>query len=279
MTKKQHIIKEIKSWAFLIIIVFVIKSTIFAGYIVPTGSMENTIMTGDFLIGNQLAYNIHTPDRIGIPWTKFGIDIPHLRLKGMGKVSTGDIVIFRFPLDHSTFYVKRCIAQSGQKIKIIDKEIFIDDEKFTNSNKSIFTRKNSYTNQQKNQGIFPIGNGNEDNYSEITIPSKGDTLFFSNINYSILKNVVELDRNQISVENNQIKINNEFTNYYVVQNNLYFMMGDNRDNSYDSRFWGFVSEDLIIGKPLFVLASYNKKIPFYRILEKFRWKRTGKIIS
>jgi len=268
--KKEKIIKEIKSWTFLILIAFVIKSSIFAAYYVPTGSMENTIMTGDFLIGYNFCYNIHTPDRINIPFTRKGFEIPRLQGRGLENIDQGDIVIFRAPCDRAVNYVKRCVGLPGQNMKIINKKIYVDEMEFNNAENTRFARSKVYGNNLVNRGIFPYGNGNEDNYHNIYIPAKGDTLFFDKHNFELIKNVAELSGDEIS-ENNSKK-------YYIAKQNYYFMMGDNRDESYDSRFWGFVPENMVVGKPAIILSSFDFQQKGWNLLNRIRWSRVGKLL-
>ena len=78
-SKLSKILEEIRSLFILIVIVLTLKVTIFELYIVPTGSMENTIMTGDFLAGNRFVYGMRTPEWIGIPYTDYGFYIPSLK--------------------------------------------------------------------------------------------------------------------------------------------------------------------------------------------------------
>ncbi|MCF7886186.1 MAG: S26 family signal peptidase, partial [Candidatus Marinimicrobia bacterium] len=78
--KESKVWREVKSWILIILIALGLKSTIIASYMVPTGSMENTIMTGDFLIGNKFLFGARTPDWIGIPYTRIGFNIPSFRL-------------------------------------------------------------------------------------------------------------------------------------------------------------------------------------------------------
>ena len=89
---------EIKSLAILVIIILTIKVTIFEMYIVPTGSMENTIMTGDFLVGNRFVYGMNTPDRIGI--MDASINVPSLKFPSFKEPKRGDVIIFKFPRDN-----------------------------------------------------------------------------------------------------------------------------------------------------------------------------------
>ena len=76
--KESKIYKEVRSLTILVMIAFLLKATLVEAYIVPTGSMENTIMTGDFLIGNRFVYGMRTPDWFGIPYTDIGFDLPYI---------------------------------------------------------------------------------------------------------------------------------------------------------------------------------------------------------
>ena len=80
---KKHILAEAMAIFFIILSVLLIKVTILEAYIVPTGSMENTIMTGDFLIGSRFVYGMRTPDWLGIPYTDIGFFIPYYKFPGL----------------------------------------------------------------------------------------------------------------------------------------------------------------------------------------------------
>ena len=114
----RKIIREVRSLATLVLIVFLLKVTIVEAYIVPTGSMEDTIMTGDFLIGSRFTYGMRTPDWIGIPYTDKGFDISYIRFPKFKEPKQGDIIIFKYPRDRYYKYVKRCIAEPGDSVKI-----------------------------------------------------------------------------------------------------------------------------------------------------------------
>ena len=109
-------VTELKSLFLLIIIILTIKVTIFEMYIVPTGSMENTIMTGDFLVGNRFVYGMRSPDRIGI--MDFSINLPSLKFPSFKEPKRGDVIIFKFPRDTRQKYVKRCVAGPGDILEI-----------------------------------------------------------------------------------------------------------------------------------------------------------------
>ena len=124
-SKLSKIIHEIRSLVILVIIVLTLKVTIFELYIVPTGSMENTIMTGDFLAGNRFVYGMRTPDWIGIPYTDVGFDVPSMKFPAFQEPKRGDVIIFKIPRDVKQKYVKRCVAEPGDTLEIRNKVIFI----------------------------------------------------------------------------------------------------------------------------------------------------------
>ena len=91
------------------------------------------------------------------------------------------------------------------------------------------------------------------------------------INLSFYKKIIQdYERNNLELKDDSIFINDQFTDRYIIKMNYYFMMGDNRHNSSDSRFWGFVPEDHIVGKAVYILMSVNKAESFPN---KIRWNR------
>ncbi|MBO8131973.1 MAG: signal peptidase I [Candidatus Marinimicrobia bacterium] len=279
LSRKEKIKQEIKSWIIIILIAVGLKATVIEAYQVPTGSMENTILVGDFLLGNKFIYGPCTPRWIGIPWTRIGFGIPWIRLPKFRKPKQNDVVIFKFPKDTYYNYVKRCVAGPGQTIEIRDKVIYVDGKRFKNAPNAKFISNFIYPKGWNEPGIFPKGAGNKDNYGPVYVPAKGDTLWFGIHNTDIIRNVVELAHHKFELRNGKMYIDGKYQDYYVVEQDHYFMIGDNRDNSYDSRYWGFVPYELITGKALLVYFSWDKNIPFFKLLKKFRWTRIGKIIS
>ena len=405
-------IQEIKGLIVLIIAAFTIKTCLIEVYVVPTGSMEKTILIGDMLVGNKWIFGMKTPTWIGVPYTRYGFDIPWFRLPAFRNVKTGDVTIFEFPRDPFQKYVKRCIGLPGDNIYVTNGEIYVNEEimpfpeegqyikklpnnsnvldkqmtwnseylysKFKaephddkNSN-YIFDNDESYV-DRNNNGKWDYGN--LDNISEFTVPYKAEDyddlnkndkydigeqfedlnnngvwddsykIDLSNIyDWDSTLNLLLLDGNELTIdgwtltlidpenisrlrglikykiiglfsgssrqskqklmirqaneqrdyadkliaENNKNKIINPWDsritekfsineNYmydnllingkkvndigiYDVKHNYYFLMGDNRDNSYDSRFWGFVPDYNILGIPVYSLiniANFN----------------------
>ena len=119
--------KSVSNFLILVVVAFLIKTTILEIYVVPTGSMLDTIEEKDVIIGNKFIYGLRTPNWLGIPFTRWGSYTPSTRLPAFKEVKNGDIVIFEFPNDDYVKYVKRCIGLPGQFVKIENGEISIGE--------------------------------------------------------------------------------------------------------------------------------------------------------
>ncbi|MEO8132265.1 MAG: signal peptidase I [Bryobacteraceae bacterium] len=194
----------ISEWTVTILLLLFGTSTLLQAFVVPTGSMENTVLIGDHLIVDKLAYA--PPGRFSkylLPYTQ---------------VKRGDVIVFRYPLDISQNYVKRAIGIPGDRIHIVDKQVFVNGKPEVEPYKLLMQdQSSSYLNN------FPQVN------PDIQIYPRGLEM--------LRDNVVQGD--------------------LVVPPGFYFAMGDNRDNSADSRFWGLVPRENIIGKPVFIFWSYD----------------------
>jgi signal peptidase I len=209
------------------VFVFFVMTYVVQAFQIPTGSMEPTLLVGDFLLVNKFVYA--RPAN--------GLESFIMPSK---KLERKDIVVFKWPRDLSKDYVKRVIALEGEKVEIKDKEVFVNGlplaEKYkVHSDTQIFQKGNFY---QYDDVI-------RDNYGPVVVPP-----------------------------------------------GHVFVMGDNRDNSYDSRYWSFLPTSYIKGRPWLVYFSYDAEKDaylkndlddrfkkFFRFIFKARWKRILMVIS
>ncbi len=274
-SSSSRFLLELRAFGIIILIALGLRATVVEAYIVPTGSMEKTIMVGDFLIGNKFVYGMRTPDWLGIPYTNLGFDIPWVRFPAFRQPESGDVVIFKYPHDTKDKYVKRLIGGPGQTVEIREREILVDGELFFTPEHIQFLDNGPQVESYIDPNIWPRSNGNKDYYGLIRVPAKGDTLSAAD-DPNILWYVAIMDGHDTRLDGNRIIIDDQPVSYYVVEQDYYFMMGDNRDQSFDSRFWGFVPQEYILGEALFVYFSLDlKRFPF---ITWDRLQRIGTII-
>ena len=202
MKKKRNYKEEIRVLIVLIIVAFTVKTSVAEIYVVPTGSMEDTIMIGDMLFGNKFIYGMKTPTWLGIPYTRIGFDIPWTRFPKFKEVENGDIVIFEYPRDPFQKYVKRCIGIPRGSIKLERGDIYINDEKMKFPDSGNKTRR--YINPLDEQyGMYSqfreIGQ-NQNNIKSFQVPYKGMEVDLKNVdNWESIINLLVLDQANIQI--------------------------------------------------------------------------------
>lgn len=236
----------VHEWSLNILILLFGTTTLVQAFIVPTPSMDTTVMVGDHMLVDKLAY---------APASSFSrMFLPYADPK------RGDIIVFRYPVDIRQNYVKRVIGVPGDRIKIVGKQVSVNGK----------VLQEPYT-----QHIFPDIQAYRDDF-----PTDAPRALYARMN----DGQVMLDRAEKMlkhVENGEL----------VVPPDSYFAMGDNRDNSLDSRYWGFVPRENIIGKPAIIFWSYDAPTEdlvgyttnhFIDLAKNFftktRWKRTFKLV-
>ena len=254
---------------------------------VPTGSMEQTLLVGDFILVNKFEYGFRTPRTI--PLT--GVRIPHVKfLPGYHSVARGDVVVFEFPgandvLQHPSVvhYVKRCIGLPGDTMRIHSKLVYVNGSLV---NPVSTTQFGSIMREQSEiePGIFPKGLPfNRDFWGPIVVPKKGMNVEITTENLDQWRLFIEREGHSIRfTTDGSIEIDGKLTASYTVDQDYYFMLGDNRDRSDDSRYWGFVPEKNIIGKAMMIYWSWDTFIPITKplaLIDSIRWERILSIIQ
>jgi signal peptidase I len=268
--------------ALTVFVAFFLKVFIVEAFRIPTGSMENTLLAGDFLLVNKFIYGAKTPRYI--PFTD--IALPYLTLPAFTKPRSGDIVIFEYPgskHNHEIVnYVKRCVAGPGDTLLIVNKTVFVNSRQLAVPPTARITSGRSLPKEFNDARVFPEGAGfNEDNYGPLVVPGKGLTITLNPLAAKQWKDVIEGEGHSLEVSGDDIVIDGSPAASYTMAKDYYFMMGDNRDNSLDSRFWGVVPEDLIIGKALMIYWS-REDSPHsdngHSFLSSVRWGRLGMLV-
>lgn len=402
---KNAAVRTIMSWVDAIVYALILVYFVFAyvgqNYEIPSSSLEKTLLVGDYLWVNKMAYGprvpmtpVHFPlvqNTLPIVNTKSYLENPqwkYHRLKGLGKVETGDIVVFNFPagdtvalkmqnpdyytlikyfgrdavntykekfgeviyrpVDRRENYVKRAVGLPGEWLSIKDGEIYINDSlqkmpenaqfNFYFQAKHPLTERiweelgiavddrnevgitsddieslrtlgftvnadgsvppiyvsplshamyENLLNQPSigrvmkmpapsGEFLFPdliSNNWTRSDYGPVWIPRKGATLHITPENWPMYERVIRNYEGHTDsyVKDGKVYVDGKETQYYTFAMDYYFMMGDNRDNSLDSRYWGFVPEDHIVGKPMKVLISFDKDKGLFN--GGIRWNR------
>ena len=249
---------------------------------IPTSSMANTLYPGDFIIVNIAAYKFSTPRQIPI----LGLSIPSLNIFNTGEPEINDLIVFKFPeinsgdaVFNTSNIVKRIVALPGDTLQIINKKIFVNGKEI----KLPETVRRSFNiiklAGEEDEGIFYSGTGwNSDNYGPVRVPAVGDTLNISTDNIDVWKRLIvyEYEEKVVRKEGSVITIAGKPVRNYVVKKNHYFVIGDNFNNSRDSRYFGFVNEDMILGKAMFIYLSIDNAKSGNGFFSGIRWNRIFK---
>jgi signal peptidase I len=178
-------------------------------------------------------------------------------------------------------YIKRCIAGPGQSLEIIEKDVFVDGVQFDLPEHGRASKLNVYDDEYTERNIFPPGIGNRDYFGPLHIPAAGDTLVFSEVDLNHAVNVISLEGHEVTPGiSGQLKVDGESVDSYICEQNHFFMMGDNRDNSHDSRYWGLVPESNIIGEAIVTYLSWEQTEPnLLKRIFKIRPSRMFRLID
>jgi signal peptidase I len=214
-----------KSFQIAILLFLFVRAFFVEAFKIPSGSMERTLLVGDFLLVNKLVYGAE------VPFT--GKHLPAIR-----KPERGDVIVFQWPEDPSKNFVKRLVGITGDTLAMRDGILYLNG----------VPQREGYV-----------------SHTEPDIDPSGDEFRWQR-NY--LVRTAEASLGYHPSRNNWGPL--------IVPGGRYFVLGDNRDNSLDSRYWGFVPDSLVRGRPMFVYYSYAPDTAHrFAWLTQIRWQRLG----
>ena len=250
---ENPIIENARSLFPVIAIVFVLRSFMYEPFQIPSGSMMPTLLIGDFILVEKFSYGVKEP-----VWQN--------KLIPVGEPKRGDVAVFKYPEDPRVDFIKRVVGLPGDHIVYKDKRLYL---------------------------IPACEEAECGNYKEVDITFEGDQYFkdengdmgvyfekLGDVSHQILINPMRRDHTGYYYQQSDVKT---YEYEWIVPQGHYFMMGDNRDNSKDSRYWGFVPEKNLVGKAVAKWISFE----FYRsedgflptwVPSKVRFDRIGAII-
>lgn len=231
------LISSLQSLMGTVVIAIFVITFIVQAFQIPSESMENTLLVGDYLLVNKLCYGGRGLGDHLMPYQK---------------IERGDVIVFHYPVDPQQHFVKRVIGMPGDRLRMVNKTVFINgkplDEPYV-------------------RFIEPPNNLFRDNFPRTDIPAYG------------LEGKWWLEMRKL-VEDGQL----------IIPSGHYFVMGDNRDNSQDSRYWGFVPRENIIGRPLLIYWSvkntqdpppgtaYRFAYAVTHVFQNTRWNRALRLV-
>lgn len=223
--RKQHIAKPStlieysRSFFPILLVVLLLRSFLVEPFRIPSGSEKPDLLIGDFIIANKFAYGIRLP-------------VFHRKVIAIGEPKRGDVVVFLWPRDRSTYFIKRMIGLPGDFITYKNKVLTINGQV---SAQKLIGERIDHDGMAKEWPVLL----NQENLSGV-----------EHLIYTRPDQIAE----DFSVQ---------------VPSGKYFVMGDNRDSSYDSRYWGFVSENELVGKAILIFFSWDNT------QHRVRWERIG----
>lgn len=205
---KENVAVEFSRFLFpVVFIVLIVRSFIVEPFQIPSESMLPTLEKGDFILVNRFAYGLRMP-------------VFNTKLLDLGSPQRGDVFVFRYPEDPKLDYIKRVVGLPGDRIKYMNKQVYINDQPVNYSMQGIYTKQ-----PDKHEYVENLGN----------------------VTHNILLKDNAFSSLPFLPENQEI----------VVPAQHYFAMGDNRDNSSDSRVWGFVPDENLKGRAFFIWFSWD----------------------
>jgi len=256
-----------------------LKTFVIEAFIIPTPSMEKSLLVGDCVLVNKFIYGVRTPRHVPFMNAEF----PFLKLPGLTTPGRGDVVVFDFPgkrdevrASISNRFIKRCVAVGGDTVRIVGGLLSVNGTVFAAQSEVMEGSRIG----EPNARMFPGGSKyTPDNYGPVVVPKKGDVIPLATTNIPLWKVLIEREGHGVDVRaDGMILVDGRSCREYRIERDYVFVLGDNRDNSLDSRFWGYLPADNIIGKAMIVYWSSDDQVDD-KGPGSVRWSRIGTIIQ
>jgi signal peptidase I len=206
----------------VILAVFLLRSFLFEPFKIPTGSMIPTLLVGDLILVNKFHYGVRLP-------------VINKKILSNHDPKRGDVMVFRYPLDTNVDYIKRVVGVPGDEIRYSNQRLYLNGELLsTTALPDIYDDDSRRYAKQFSEKLGEVDH-------RILVDVDRPSFFPANSNFPFAENC------RYSAEGMTCK----------VPPGHYFMMGDNRDNSQDSRYWGFVPDENIVGRAFFVWMNFG----------------------
>lgn len=250
--KPKSVFREYaESIIFAVVLAIVLRQFVVQAFKIPSGSMEETLLVGDHILVNKFLYHFTDPKRF-------------------------DIIVFKYPWEEDRDFIKRVVGLPGDRVQVRDRQIYVNDRPV----------------QEPYAQYMPL-RLRDNNFGPLVVPKKGDVIEIRDDQRLYLNHEPVPIPSGPHYPRDHGAAMTGFEVFYgplfppgttleqpsgqhTVQDDYYFTLGDNRDNSKDSRYWGFVRYSRIKGKAFFIYWSWNRNGNFARHI---RWERLGRLLQ
>jgi signal peptidase I len=285
--KTANIALDIFNYSALLLFTYILlRVFVFSGFSIPTDSMMPAIVPGDYILVNKTAYGARLFNYFDVFEDK---EVKIRRTPGFSRIKRNDVVVFHIPypntwnkmeMDMLKYFIKRCIGISGDTLQIVDGMYVVNSDTAKYGNIASQRMLSLTSPEMLPEGVyhsFPFDstlNWTIKDFGVLYIPRKGDQIELDRTNILLYKKLIEWEKGySLTLENDSLWDNGNHLPNYIFMHNYYFMGGDKVENSQDSRYWGLVPDEFIVGRATLIWNSRD------RYSRKIRWERVWKKIT